>query len=159
MRDKPVPTFTQLLTGHTGDQAALPEALRWFTVVLYRCFLPGGLAIAGYVWRRDPLQRAARNIGSFLTRSTTIGLWYLGSLWKLPLPVSGGFKSRMDKSAKYNQFAWDSSFMQMFVEHISAMGPLVYLLEISLTASRYLAARGAGHLRIPTAARWVFSAP
>ncbi len=138
MRDNFFHTFFQLLTGQTGDQAGLPEALRWFTVLLYWCFLLGGLAVAAHTWRQDPAQRTARNTGLFLMRFTMGGLWYLGSLWKLPLPVSGGFQSWMEQSVKYSQFDWHSSFMQLFFDHIAVVGPLVYLLEISLAASMML---------------------
>ncbi len=135
MRDNFFHTFFQLLTGQTGDQAGLPGILRWFTVILYWALFLGGLSVAVRAWRLDPAQRTARNAGLFLMRFTMGGLWYLGSLWKLPLPVSGGFQSWMEQSVKYSQFDWHSSIMQVFLDHIAVVGPLVYLLEISLTAS------------------------
>ena len=138
MHDNFFHTFFQLLTGQTGDQAGLPDALRWFTVVLYWSLFLGGIGIAIHNWRRDPAQRTARDAGLFLMRFTMGGLWFLGSLWKLPLPVSGGFQSWMEQSVKFSQFGWHSAFMQVFLDHIAVVGPLVYLLELFLATSLML---------------------
>ena len=54
--------------------------------------LIGSLAIAYTNWRMDATQRTGTHVSIYAMRLVSAGLWYLGSLWKLPLPVSGGFK-------------------------------------------------------------------
>ena len=65
-------------------------------------------------------------------------MWYLGSLWKLPLPVSPGFQFWMENTVKYSSFQLHADIMQLFLDHIAIAQPLVYLLEVGLTASLML---------------------
>ena len=89
--DDPIQTFLQFMTGNIPDQLSLGGG-RWFTVVLYWLLLIGSLSVAGLNWRLDPLQQTARDVGVYAMRLLMAGMWYLGTLWKLPLPVSGGFQ-------------------------------------------------------------------
>jgi uncharacterized membrane protein YphA (DoxX/SURF4 family) len=59
-------------------------------------------------------------------------------LWKLPLPVSAGFKYWLGATVKYSSFSFHAAFMQLFVDHIVLVQPIVYLLEIVFTASLML---------------------
>ena len=126
------------LTGQTGDQMNLVPALRWFTVGLYWGLVIGAIAIALTVWRRDPSQRTGRNLALFGMRFVAAQMWFLGSLWKLPWPVSGAFQGWLERTAKFSAFQIHADFMQVFVDHIAIAQPLVYLLEIFLTASLML---------------------
>ena len=138
MRDNPIHGFFQLLTGQIGDQLALASPLRWFTIVIYWLLLLGAFAVATHNWRRDPAQRTTYHVGLFLTRLVLAGMWYLGSFWKLPLPVAGGFKFWMESTVKFSSFQWHADIMQVFLDHIAIVGPLVYLLEVSFAASLML---------------------
>jgi uncharacterized membrane protein YphA (DoxX/SURF4 family) len=137
MRDNPIHTFFQFLTGQIPDQIGL-GALGWFTVLLYWLMLTAGVTIAIVNWRRDPLQRTANHISICVMRFLMAGMWYLGSLWKLPWPVSDGFKFWLDNTVKYSSFQLHGDIMQIFVNHISVAQPLVYLLEVFFTASLML---------------------
>ena len=137
MRDNPIHTFLQFLGGHIPDQTALGD-LRAYTVVLYWILLLSGIAVALFNWRRDPGQRSLHHLGIFAMRFTLAGMWYLGTLWKLPLPVSAGFKFWMAQTVKYSSFQIHADIMQGFLAAIAVAQPLVYLLEIFLTASLML---------------------
>ena len=137
MRDNPIHTFLQFMTGQIPDQITLGD-LRWFTVALYWLLFIGGIAVAVTSWRRDPAQRSANHLAIFLLRFTAAGMWYLGTLWKLPLPVSAGFKFWMEQCVKYSSFQIHADFMKVFLDHIALAQPLVYLLEIGITASLML---------------------
>jgi len=66
------------------------------------------------------------------------GMWYLGTLWKLPLPVSGGFQFWMGQTVKFSSFHPQVVVMQLLLSHIALVQPLVYLLEVYFTASLML---------------------
>ncbi len=137
MRDNPFHTFYQFMTGQIPDQVAL-GGYRWLMVALYWALLAGAFAVAAWNWRRDPQQRTGYHIGMFATRLTMAGMWALGSLWKLPLPVSGGFRFWLEQSVKYSSFQWHADLMRVFLANIAIAGPMVFLLEVFLTASLML---------------------
>ena len=66
------------------------------------------------------------------------GMWYLGTLWKLPLPVSAGFRYWLGQTVKYSSFDVHAVVMQFFLSHIVYVQPLVYLLEVFFAASLML---------------------
>jgi hypothetical protein len=137
MNDNPIHTFFQVLTGNLPDQLSLGE-FRWFEVMLYWVLLIGSLAIAYTNWRLDSTQRTGTHLSIYAMRLVSAGMWYLGTLWKLPLPVSPGFKFWMDNTVKYSSFDVHASIMQVFLDHITIAQPLVYLLETALAASLML---------------------
>ena len=137
MRDNPFHTFFLFLTGQIGDQTGL-GALGWFTVFLYWALLIGMAVTVITNWQRDPAQRTARHVVIFLTRWLASGMWFLGTLWKLPWPVSSGFKFWMEQTVKYSSFQSHSDIMQMLYEYIGVVQPLVYLLELFIAASLML---------------------
>ena len=137
MRDNPIHTFLQFLAGQIPDQVALGD-LRWFTVLFYWMLLIGGIAVAVMNWRRDPAQRTAHHLWVFSLRMLAAGMWWLGTLWKLPLPVSAGFKFWLGATVKYSSFQLHSDLMQIFLNHIAVVQPLVYLSEVFFSASLML---------------------
>ena len=72
-------------------------------------------------------------------RFSLAGMWYLGTLWKLPLPVSDGFKYWLEQTVKFSSFQVHADLMQVFLNHIALVQPLVYLLEIGFTHGLMLA--------------------
>ncbi|WP_428491235.1 hypothetical protein [Rhodopila sp.] len=137
MHDNPIHTFLLFLTGQIPDQVALGD-LRWLTVALYWFLLIGGIAIAVVNWRRDPAQRTGYHLCVFSLRMVAAGMWWLGTLWKLPLPVSAGFKFWLAQTVKYSALSVHSDIMQIFLNHIAVVQPLVYLSEVFFTASLML---------------------
>src|ERR1700712_3591846 len=94
MRENPIHFFLLSLVGQIQDQAGL-GAWRVPMVVIYWLMLTAGFATAGTVWRRDPEQRTASPLAIFGLRYVAASMWYLGTLWKLPFPVSDGFRDWM----------------------------------------------------------------
>lgn len=137
MRDNPLHTFFQVLSGNIPDQLAL-GGYRWFEVLFYWVLLIGSLAIAYTNWRMDETQRTGTHISIYAMRLVSAGMWYLGTLWKLPLPVSGGFKFWLDNTVKYSSFDLHAVVMQVFLDHITLVQPLVFLLETALAVSLML---------------------
>lgn len=137
MHDNPIHTFFQFLSGGIPDQLSLGD-LRWFTVLLYWAILLGSLYVFFLNWQRDPSQRTINHVSIYLMRVVAAGMWYLGTLWKLPLPVSPGFHYWLGASVKYSSFALHADIMQIFLDHIALIQPVIYLLEIFFTASLML---------------------
>jgi uncharacterized membrane protein YphA (DoxX/SURF4 family) len=63
-------------------------------------------------------------------------MWFQGSLWKLPLPVSGGFKfwtEQLATNAAFEFHRWIAT--NIFLPNLAVIDPLVYLTELSLAAA------------------------
>ncbi len=133
-RDNPIHSFFQVMTGQIHDQLAL-GASRWLVVVLAWALFFGGIAVAARIWMKYPEQRTAHHAGVFAMRFVAAGMWYLGTLWKLPWPVAHGFKDWLTNCVTYSSFQWHADIMQVFLNHIAIVQPLVYLLEVFFAAS------------------------
>lgn len=131
MCDNPIHFFLQSLVGEIGDQAVL-HFIKWPIVALWWLMIGGGIAIAVHVWRTDPAQRTATHLTIFATRMVAAGMWYLGTLWKLPWPVSDGFKDWLGNTVKYSSFQWHADIMQVFLDHIDIVQAPVFVLETFL---------------------------
>jgi hypothetical protein len=137
MRDNPIHAFFQVLGGNIPDQLSL-GGYRWFEVALYWVLLIGSLAVAYTNWRMDATQRTGTHLSIYAMRLVSAGMWYLGTLWKLPLPVSAGFKYWLGNTVKYSSFQAHASIMQVFLDHIAVVQPLVFLLETAICVSLML---------------------
>jgi len=137
MPDNPIHTFFQVLTGNIPDQLSLGE-FRWFMVALYWVLLIGSLSVAYVNWRLDETQRTGLHVSIYAMRLVSAGMWYLGTLWKLPLPISAGFKYWLANTVKYSSFHAHAAIMQVFLDHIALVQPLVFLLETALAVSLML---------------------
>lgn len=135
MRDNFFHTFFQLLTGQTGDQVNLGATGAFLTAAFYWLVLIAALAVMVINWRVDAEQRSAHHLGNAAMRVVMSGMWYLGTLWKLPLPVSGGFRYWMEQTVKFSSFQWHADVMQVMLNLIAITNPLVYLLEIGMTVA------------------------
>jgi uncharacterized membrane protein YphA (DoxX/SURF4 family) len=66
-------------------------------------------------------------------------MWFQGCLWKLPLPVSGGFEYWTQQLEKYAAFAPHRWLVtHIFLPNLSFINPLVFLAEISFAISLIL---------------------
>jgi|SRR5579872_2280166 len=142
MPQNPISDFLNFVIGQYGDQVSLSKAglggLVWLTLAVYWVLFVGGIGIAIYSWARDASQRTAAHLSIFIMRFTMAGMWALATLWKLPWPVSDGFKYWLGASVKGSSFHWHASMMAMFNDHIALVQPLVFLLETALTISLML---------------------
>jgi hypothetical protein len=63
-------------------------------------------------------------------------MWFQGSLWKLPLPVSGGLSYWTQELSQYAAFdihKWIAT--NVFIPLLPLINPLVYLTELSLAVA------------------------
>jgi hypothetical protein len=129
MRDNPFHSLYQVMTGQIHDQLALGTH-DWLVVILAWVLFSGGIAIAVYVLAIDPSQRSLKHISVFAMRFIAAGMWYLGTLWKLPWPVAHGFKDWLTNCVTYSSFQWHADLMQVFLNNIALVQPVIYLLEL-----------------------------
>jgi uncharacterized membrane protein YphA (DoxX/SURF4 family) len=137
MRDNPFAGFLRFMTGQIGDQVNA-GLWRWPTLIVFWLLLLGAIAIAAWNWRQDPAQRSLHHLVVALLRVLGGAMWWCQSLWKLPLPVSAGFRYWLESTVKYSAWQWHADFMRFFLNHIVVVAPLIYLTEVSLAASLML---------------------
>lgn len=138
MRTNPFLDSLHFLVGDTPDHDALGVA-KYILVVLYAALLVGAIAIAARNWADDPAQRTGRNLAIWLFRMLIGTMWLQGSLWKLPLPVAGGFQYWTSQLVEHSAFAAHAALVRdVFLAHIALLDPAVYLTETLLAASLML---------------------
>jgi len=66
-------------------------------------------------------------------------MWFLGMLWKLPLPLSGGFKFWTEQMANRAAFSFHRKLVAEFVlPNLHLVDPLVFLAELTFAVSLIL---------------------
>ena len=66
-------------------------------------------------------------------------MWFQGSLWKLPFPVSGGFRAAIAPIAEYAAFDWHRWIAKnIFMSILPVLDPVVYFTELSLAVAYIL---------------------
>jgi hypothetical protein len=119
------------LIGRTSDHEN--SGIGWLLTVAYLALLAASIWIARANWRQDPAQRSGRHLAICFMRFMIGTMWYQGSLWKLPLPVSGGFAgwtNSLAENAAFEFHRWIAK--NVFVPLLPLINPLVYLTEVSL---------------------------
>src|SRR5262249_52042501 len=95
------------LIGATGDHEG--SGVRWLLVALFLALLAASAWIAVRNWQQDPAQRTGAHLATWFMRVMIGAMWFQGSLWKLPLPVSGGFRfwtQRLADNAAFEVHRW-----------------------------------------------------
>lgn len=138
MRVNPIADTLSFLAGNTGDYDRLGVA-KYLLVVLFLALLLGSIAAARANWSGDAGQRGARSVCIWLVRVAMGAMWYQGSIWKLPLPVSGGLSYWTGQMAKYSAFGWHQWLVRdIMLPNLWLLGPLVYLAELGFAVSLIL---------------------
>lgn len=138
MRTDPFHDSLMFLIGDTPDHAALGWA-KYLLVLLYAALLIAGIAIAVRTWSHDPAQRTARNASIWLMRTFIGTMWFQGSLWKLPLPVAGGFQYWTGQLAEHSFIPAHAALVRdTLLPNIAILDPLVWLTETALAISLIL---------------------
>jgi uncharacterized membrane protein YphA (DoxX/SURF4 family) len=154
----PFTDFASFLVGASPDYNPL-GASRYLFVAFYVALLIGSAVIAWRNWTVDPSQRSSRNVWIWLMRVLAAGMWYQGTFWKLPLPVSDAFTFWTGALVKFGSFGLHESLVKaIFVPHIGLLQPVVYLVEIFFTVSLTLGVfvRLAGLMAVAfTAQLWI----
>jgi hypothetical protein len=122
------------LIGRTGDHEN--SGVGWLLTPLFLALLLASIWIARKNWQQDPAQRTREHLAIWFMRIMIGAMWYQGSLWKLPLPVSGGFAGwtgALGENAAFEFHKWIAK--NIFVPLLPVINPLVYLTELSLAVA------------------------
>ena len=134
MRTNPFYDAWLFVTGMTGEHEA--SGIRWLLVALFIALVLASIWIARRNWQQDPAQRSWEHVATWFMRVMIGAMWFQGSIWKLPLPVAGGFRASitpMSEYAAFDFFKWIVT--NLFLQILPVLGPLVFLTEILLAVS------------------------
>lgn len=134
MRTNPFHDAWLFLIGATGDHQS--SGVGGLLTALFLLLLAASFVIAVLNWRRDAAQRTGAHLCIWFMRVMIGAMWYQGSLWKLPFPVSGGFKfwtEQLAQNAAFDFHRWIAA--HIFVPNLAIIQPLVYLTELSLAVA------------------------
>jgi len=135
MPDNPLTDVIKFLSGSAHDYGPF-GASRYIAVVFYLVVLGASLFVAWRNWSTDPAQRSAKHVFIWLMRLVMAGMWWQGTLWKLPLPVSDAFHFWTGALAKYTAFpphAWIVN--HLFLPYLFLIQPIIYLTEVFFTVT------------------------
>jgi hypothetical protein len=134
MRTNPFYDAWLFITGQTDDHATSGVGL--LLTVLFLALLAASIWIARRNWQQDPAQRTKEHLATWFMRVMIGAMWYQGSLWKLPLPVSGGLQYWTNEMAQYAAFGWHRTLVpSVYLPLLPIINPLVYLTELSLAVA------------------------
>jgi uncharacterized membrane protein YphA (DoxX/SURF4 family) len=138
MRTDPLFDAWLFVIGSTEDHEKL-GAFAYFFVVLFVLLVAASLWIAWRNWREDPAQRTGVHVTTWLCRVLIGCMWFQGCLWKLPLPISDGFKYWTGQMAEHAAFGFHRALVtQVYLPYLHVIQPLVFLAEISFAVSLIL---------------------
>jgi hypothetical protein len=134
MRTNPFIDFWLFFTGDTDEHRA--SGVGWLLTALFIVLLVASIVIAWKNWRQDPTQRTKGHLATWIMRVMIGGMFFQGSIWKLPLPVSGGFAAATRPIAEYAAFDFHRWIAKnIFLQILPVLDPLVYFTELSLAVS------------------------
>ena len=134
MRTNPFLDAWLFLIGQSPDHAG--SGVGWLLVALFWALAIAGIVIAKRNWDADPSQRTREHLATWFMRTFIGYMWFQGSLWKLPLPISGGFKYWTEEMGNYAAFdAHRALVKNVYVPLLSIINPIVFLTELSLGAA------------------------
>jgi hypothetical protein len=138
MRTNPFFDAWLFLIGSTDDHRAL-GAFQYVMVALFWALLLASVWIALKNWREDPGERNGANVTTWICRLLIGAMWFQGCLWKLPLPVSGGFEHWTGQMAKHAAFAFHRTLVDnVYLPNLNIIDPLVFLAELGFAVSLML---------------------
>jgi len=138
MRTNPFADAWLFVIGSTEDHEKL-GAFAYVFVVLFVLLIAASLWIAWRNWQEDPAQRTGAHVATFVCRVLIGCMWFQGCLWKLPLPISEGFKYWTGQMAEYAAFGFHRALVtQVYLPYLQFIQPLVFLAEISFAISLIL---------------------
>lgn len=135
MKTDPLSDAWDFLLGATSDQQAL-GALRPLFVALFLFLLVASAVIALVRWQRDTSQRGPGPFLVWLFRLAIGIMWFQGSLWKLPLPVSGALQYWTEQMAGNAAYPFVATLVRdVALPNMAIVDPLVFVLELGLAVS------------------------
>jgi hypothetical protein len=137
MRTNPFYDAWLFLTGSTGEHEA--SGVGWLLTVLFLALVVASIWIARKNWQQDPAQRTIVHLATWFMRVMIGAMWFQGSIWKLPFPVSGGFRAAIAPIAEYAAFDWHRWIAKnIFMSILPVLDPVVYFTELSLAVAYIL---------------------
>ena len=131
----PLSDVFAFLIGDTGDYNRF-GAVKYVSVLFYLAVVAGGCFVAWREWREDPSQRGGRTLSILAMRVLAGAMWFQGTIWKLPLPVSAGFTYWLTQEGKYSAIPLHAALVRdVLVPNVGLLQGPVYLLEIAFTVS------------------------
>lgn len=121
------------LLGQTSDHGNAGPLVGWLLTLGFLALLGASIWIARVNWMEDPAQRTSQHLATWAMRLMIGAMWFQGSLWKLPLPISGGLDGWTRQLAEHAAFGvhrWIAT--NVFIPWLAIINPLVYLTELSL---------------------------
>jgi hypothetical protein len=138
MRTNPFYDAWLFIIGSTGDHEKL-GAFKYFFVALFIVLVVASLWIAWTNWREDPTQRTGVHVTTWFCRVLIGCMWFQGCLWKLPLPVSDGFKYWTGEMEENAAFEFHRTLVEnVYLPNLQIIDPLVFLAELSFATSLLL---------------------
>ena len=135
MTANPITDLIHFLVGNTGDYNRF-GSVKYVSVAFYLLLLAAGAYVAWLNWSRDPGQRTSRNLWILVMRVVAGGMWFQGTIWKLPLPIADGFKFWLTQEGKFSAIPLQSAVVRdVLLPHIALLQVPVYALEIFFTVS------------------------
>jgi hypothetical protein len=131
MRTNPFYDTWLFLTGQTGEHAG--SGVGPLLVILFWALFLASVWIAWRNWQDDPSQRTGGHLATWFMRVMIGCMWFQGSLWKLPLPVSGGLRfwtEQIAHNAAFGVHKWIAT--NVLVPGLPVLNSLVFLTEMSL---------------------------
>jgi uncharacterized membrane protein YphA (DoxX/SURF4 family) len=138
MRTNPFFDAWLFLIGATDDHRAL-GIFQYVMVVLFWALLLASVWIAFKNWSENSEQRRASHAIIWICRLLIGAQWFQGCLWKLPLPVSGGFQYWTGQMGEHAAFAFHRDLVKnVYLPFINIIDPLVFLAELAFAVSLML---------------------
>ena len=109
---------------------------RYPLILLFDLLVAANLVLVVVNWRADSGQRTARHLYLWVARSLVGAMWFQGSIWKLPLPVSGGFRYWMEQMTQNAAFpAMANFYKDVLIPNIAYMNAIAYTAELSFAVA------------------------
>jgi hypothetical protein len=138
MRTNPLNEAWAFLTGTSSfHQEAGAQGI--LMVPLFYILLIASIWIARKNWLEDPSQRTTEHLVTWFFRVMIGIMWFEGSIWKLPLPISEGFSFWVGEMGKHAAFGWHQWLaINVYKPLLILINPMVFLTEVSLAVSYML---------------------
>ncbi len=134
----PFSDLLAFLTANTGDFNAL-GLWKYLLLLIFYLLMAASVALLFVNWREDPAQRSGANLWLWATRVAIGGMWFQGTLWKLPFGHNNGLYYWTEQMAGRAAFAVHREFVaNVILPNFDLVNPLVYLAELGFAAALIL---------------------
>ena len=136
MKTNPFYDSWQFLLGRTNDHGNAGPFFAWVLTLGFLALIAASVWIAWKNWQEDPAQRTTEHLATWAMRFFIGTMWFQGSLWKLPLPISGGLDGwtrQLAENAAFSVHSWIAT--NIFIPALAVINPIVYLTELGLAVA------------------------